>query len=502
MRRSLAPGAAAFAAAAAVALLGLNASAELEPANDGAADGAGAASGTVDLRLLGVNDLHGHLEPPQPGLGGVAWLKAHMDRATLSGRTIRVHSGDMVGASPLLSSWFHDEPTIEAANAIGFDVGTLGNHEFDEGGEELLRLLRGGRRTGPQALKRDADGTLVNTSDPAFPGTRFATIAANTFDSDGELVLPPYRVVERAGVRIGFIGATTTRTPVWLLDRHAAPFRFGDVSEAVNRWVPVLRGEGVEAIVVLAHEGAAGDDAARGEGPILDEVREMHSAVDVVVAGHSHSQLNLQVAGKLVVEARSYGVAYDRVDLTVDRASGDVVSASAQIPSTDHGGVPPDSGLAELVSARRARVAPLAERVLGQLGAPFTRANGRLARLAAEAQREHAGADLALLSPADLRADVGAGPVTYEELFAAQAYDHPLLRMRLTGAVLLRALDGGTGVVRSGRAGPLEPGRLYDVVASELLVDRLPGLRAAGRGVRPLGTEVEALAAYVARHPQ
>ncbi len=493
MRRTFAPGVAAFLAAGAVALLGLNASAGPDPAEE-------KPSGTVRLRLLGVNDLHGHLEPPRPGVGGVAWLKAHLDRQTVPGRTIRVHSGDMVGASPLISSWFHDEPAVESANAIGFDVGTLGNHEFDEGGEELLRLLRGGQRTGPEALKRDADGTLVNTSDPGFAGAGFPTIAANTFDGGGRLVLPPYRVVERAGVRVGFIGATTTRTPNWLLGRHAAPFRFGDVSQEVNRWVPVLQSKGVEAIVVLAHEGAATEDAANLEGPIVEEVRQMDRAVDVVVAGHSHSLLNLRVDGKLVVEARSYGVAFDLVDLIVDRTSGDVVEASARIPATDHESAGPDPGVSDLVAARRARVAQLAERVVGELPTPLTRSNGALARLAAEAQREHADADLALVSPASLRADVDAGPVTFEELFAAQAYDHPLLRLELTGAALRRTLDDNRGaLVTSSPIEPLEPGRVYSIVMSELLLDRLAGLRAQIRTLTPAGNEVEALAAYVER---
>jgi 5'-nucleotidase len=426
----------------------------------------------------------------------VAWLKSHLDRQTLPGRTIRVHAGDMVGASPLVSAWFHDEPTVEAANAIGFDVGTLGNHEFDEGGEELLRLLRGGRRTGPEARKRDADGSLVNTSASSFAGTRFPTIAANTFDRSGRLVLPAYRVVARAGVRIGFIGVTTPRTPVWLLARHAAPFRFGDVSEAVDRWVPVLRAQGVEAIVVLAHEGAATKDAADGEGPILDEVRQMHPAVDVVVAGHSHSLLNLRVDGKLVVEALAYGMAYDLVDLTIDRAGGDVVAASARTPATDHGSAGADPWLDALVAERRARVAPMAERVVGSVPTPLTRANGQLARFAAEAQRRWADADLALLSPASLRADLDAGPLTYEKLFAAQTYDHPLLRLELRGADLLEALEAShEPVVRSHLPEPLDPDRDYAVVASELLVDRLPALRTGARSVRPAGSEVEALAA-------
>jgi 5'-nucleotidase len=491
VRRAFAPGVAAFAAAAVVAVVGANASAQPEPAPQPTPD-------PVQVRLLGVNDLHGHLEPPRPGVGGVAWLKSHLDRQTLPERTIRVHAGDLVGASPLISSWFHDEPTVEAANAIGFDVGTPGNHEFDEGGDELLRLLRGGRRTGPEALKHDAGGALVDTSDPGFAGTRFPTISANVFDRNGQLVLPPYHVVERAGAEIGFLGVTTTRAPVWLLERHAAPFRFGDLSDAVNRWVPDLRAQGVEAIVVLAHEGAR-QNAGGAQGPILDEALQMDGAVDVVVAGHSHSTLNLRVDGKLVVEALSYGMAYDLVDLTLDGASGDVISADARILPTDHDGGAPDAGLSELVAARRARVAPLAERVLGNAPEPLTRRNGRLARLAADAQREHGQADLALVSPSSLRADLDAGPLAFEELFAAQAFDHPLLRLELEGADLIEVLSTRPRIVRSPPE-PLLADRPYAVVASELLVDRLPGFRGRARAVRAVGSEVEALAAYVARH--
>ena len=288
------PGAAAFVAAFLVALLGLYANAESPPPPK-------ASSGSdelVTVRLLGVNDLHGHLEPPRAGIGGAAWLKAHMDRATLAGRTIRVHAGDMIGASPLISSWFHDEPAMEVANELGFDVGTLGNHEFDEGGDELIRILRGGRRTGPGALKRDADGRLVNTSSPAYAGAAYPYIAANTIDRLGELGLPPYAVIERAGVRIGFIGVTTPSTPKFLLDRYSSRFRFTDMSDAVNRWVPVLQDEGVRAIVVLAHAGGPSQDesdAPNFVGEIVDEARQMSPEVDAVIAGHSHSRLDMRV---------------------------------------------------------------------------------------------------------------------------------------------------------------------------------------------------------------
>jgi 5'-nucleotidase len=485
----LLPGLAAFTAAMLVALLGLYANAgEPDPDNQ-------RPRGVVKLRLLGVNDLHGHLEPPRPGIGGAAWLKSHLDRATLQGRTIRVHAGDMVGASPLISSWFHDEPTIEAANEIGFDVGTVGNHEFDEGGDELMRLLRGGRRGGPEALRPDVTGQLVNTSSPGFAGASFPYIAANTVDRDGELLLPPYELVERAGVRVGFIGVTTRSTPTFLLERHAARFRFTDLSEAVNRWVPELERRGVEAIVVLAHVGGPTQDESDAPdytGEIIDEAREMSSAVDVVIAGHSHSRIDVRVPNsdgsgdKLVVEALSYGVAYDLVDIVVDSRTGEVVSKSAQIPGTGHEGVPGDAGLAALVEGYRERVAPLANHVAGVTEAPLTRRGGELGRLVAQAQRAFARTDVAVVKPVSLRADIDAGPVTYGEVAEALAFDHPVVRVEMSGRRLRELISDDAYV-----AGPeqLDADARYSVAASELIA----------AGGRPVGTEPQALAWFLAR---
>ena len=458
----LLPGAAAFAAAMTVALVGLY-------ANAGTPVGAQKPKGIVKLRLLGVNDLHGHLEPPRPGLGGAAWLKAHLDRATVPDRTIRVHAGDMVGASPLLSSWFHDEPTIEAANRMGFDVGTVGNHEFDEGGDELLRLLR---------------------------LARFPYVAANTLQREGgELLLPPYEVVERAGVRVGFIGVTTPSTPRFLLKRHSARFRWTDISDAVNRWVPELRRQGVEAIVVLAHAGGPSQDESDAPdftGEIVEETREMSPAVDVVIAGHSHSRLDLRVPNadgsgdKLVIEALSYGVAYDLVDIAVDTRTGDVVAKSGRVPATEHAGATADAGVAALVERYRERLAPVADRVIGHADSALTRRGGELGQLVADAERAFARADAAVVSPVALRADIDSGPVEYAQLAEALAYDHPLMRFELRGRELQGLLTPGVHY-----AGPakLEPEALYTVAASELLVPR----------GRPVGTEVQAVDWFLGR---
>ncbi len=460
-RRHLAPGAAAFAAALLVALLGLNAGAE-EP-------GAGAVrTGTVELQLLGVNDLHGHLEPPARGVGGAAWLGAWLDRAAGSHprRTIRVHAGDMVGASPLVSSHFQDEPTIEATNRMDFDVGTLGNHEFDEGGAEALRLVR---------------------------RARYPYVAANTVTRDGgELILPPYQIVERAGVKVGFIGVTTVDTPYFLLSEFARAYRWLDLSDSVNRWVPELRSRGVEAIVVLAHAGAfqEGPDAAAGE--IVDEAGQMDDAVDVIVAGHTHSKLDVEVDGKLVIEALSYGVAFDRVLLELDRASGDVVDAAGRVLPTRHAGIALDRELAELVETHADRVAPLAERVVGH--APRYLDNDAVDRLAVDAQRAFAGADIAFLNPGNTRADIERGPITYADAFEVHAYEHPVWRLRMRGAALLATLAGQPDLLVSGPRN-LDPDAVYSVAANGIVAERQPFAAAVEREL--VGTDLDALVAWL-----
>jgi 5'-nucleotidase len=458
-RRHLLPGAAAFTAALLVALLGLSAGAEEPPAP--------ARGGTVELQLLGVNDFHGHLEPPEPGVGGAAWLGAWLDRATGShpSRTIRVHAGDMVGASPLISSHFRDEPAIDATNMMEFDVGTLGNHEFDEGGAEALRLVR---------------------------RARYPYIAANTVTSDsGELILPPYEIVERAGVKVGFIGVTTVDTPYFLLSEFARQYRWLDLSDSVNRWVPELRRRGVEAIVVLAHAGAF-QEGADGAGEVVDEARQMDDAVDVIVAGHTHSRLNLTVDGKLVVEALSYGVAFDRVRVKVDRRTGDVVEAAGRVLPTRHAGIAPDPELAALVERHAELVAPLGDRVVGH--APRYLEHEAVDAMAADAQRSFAGADIAFLNRGNTRADLDRGPITYADAFEVHAYEHPVWRLRMQGAELLHVMAEQPGLLVSGPR-ELDPAAVYTVAANGIVAERAPFDRAVDRQI--VGTDLEALVAWL-----
>ena len=409
----------------------------------------------ADVQLLGVNDFHGNLKPTsrrdQPGktLGGAAYLDAYLDRyeAQNPERTIRVHAGDMVGASPLISGYFHDEPTIYATNEMGFDVGTLGNHEFDEGGEEMLRLINGGQRNDGLQFKDGVDGEPVNTSDPNYSGAEYPYVAANTVYKDsGKTVLPPYKVVKRDGVNVGFIGVTTLETPRIVVPDAVAPFDYPDISETVNKYAKDLQAQGVQSIVVLAHAGGLYQSPEVATGEIIDETRQMSGAVDVVIAGHSHSFLNNRVDGKLVVEAYSFGTAFDKVNMKIDRKTRDVVGSSAEVVDTDNAGIAPDPATAALVKEYDERITPIAQRVVGEAAETITRTNNAagespLGQLIADAQREYAGTQIAFMNPGGIRADIQAGPVTYEEIFSVQPFDNQVAKMELTGDQIYRLLE-------------------------------------------------------------
>lgn len=488
----------------------------------------------VSVRLLGINDLHGHLEPPPfikvggRAVGGVAYLGSYLNQAQAQNPngTIRVHAGDAVGGSPLISSYFHDEPAIYALNAMRFDVGTVGNHEFDEGGEEMLRLIGGGRRDDGKQFK---DG--VDTSDPNYPGADFPYLAANTEYADGGgEVLPPYTIVRRKGMRIGFIGVTTEETPNIVSADMVAPFRFTDVSDAVNRYTAELRRKGVETIVVLAHSGAfqSGDTAV---GEIVGETAEMSDAVDVVVAGHTHSRLNLRVGRKLVVEAFSYGTAFESVDLEIDRATRDVVDARAEIVTTFNDSVVPDPRLAALVDAYRARIAPVSDRVIGDAATAIRRTatpagESPLGDLIADAQRTFADADLAFMNPGGIRADIEAGETTYGELFAVQPFDNQLVRMELTGDQIRALLEqqfqpdrtrilqvsgltysydstrpagARVGAIALDGGAPIDPAAVYTVAVNSFIATGGDGFSVLTEGVAKttVGGDLEALVDYI-----
>jgi 5'-nucleotidase len=495
----------------------------------------------AEVQLLTFNDFHGNLEPVStnlpgcPTAGGAAYLGAYLDLYEQQNPdgTIRVHAGDSVGGSPLISSYFHDEPTIEAMNLMELDVGTLGNHEFDEGAQEMLRLINGGQRSDGGEFKTGPDGEPINTSDPDFAGADFPYISANVvYAETGELVLDPYTIVERDGVKIGFIGVTTPETEQIVVPDAVAPFDFLDISDTVDRYTAELQEQGVETIVVLAHSGAGQTGSNKATGEIITETRQMNDEVDVVVAGHSHSRLNAKVDGKLVVQAYSYGTAFADVDLVINRETGDVVKSSAEIVRTCTNGIEPDPELAALVAEYQAAIEPIASRVVGTAAEPITRdttaaGESALGDLIADAQRTFAGADFAFMNPGGIRENIAAGEVTYAELFAVQPFDNGLVTMDLTGEQVYRLLeqqfraDGGSTILQvSGLeytynpANPvgskvtsvilpdgstLDPNATYTVAVNGFLATGGDGFTVfeEGQNVQTVGGDLEALEAYI-----
>ena len=419
-----------------------------------------AAARDVDVQLLGLNDFHGHLESTTPGTiapdpasprvpaGGAEYLATHVRAKAAENRnTLVVSAGDLIGASPLLSALFHDEPTIEAMNRIGLDLNSVGNHEFDEGGAELLRMQRGGCHP--------VDGCLDGTG---FGGARFRFLAANVVRADsGKTLFPPYAIRKFDGIKVGFIGMTLEGTPDIVSPSGVAGLDFLDEAETANRYARELRRKhGVRAIVVLLHEG--GVQSATGgintcdgiSGPVVDIVERTTKAVDLFMTGHTHAAYNCVIDGRPVTSASSFGRLLTDIDLKLDRHSKDVVEVAANNMIVTQNVFKADD-ITQLVDRYSAIAAPLRDRVIGRVSADITRtaddsgenAAGNLiadAQLAATSAAGTGAAVAAFMNPGGVRADLAAGDVTFGEAFTVQPFGNSLVTLTLTGAQLLEVL--------------------------------------------------------------
>ncbi|MFB8031546.1 bifunctional metallophosphatase/5'-nucleotidase [Streptomyces sp. NPDC056004] len=450
---------------------------------------------TVDVQLLSFNDLHGNLEPPAGSAGtvtetqadgttkaipagGVEYLASSL-RTARKGHpySITAAGGDMVGASPLLSGLFHDEPTIEALNKIDLDVTTVGNHEFDEGATELARLQNGGCHPVEGCYEKDKK----------FEGADFPYLAANvTNEKSGKPILKPYTVWKKNGVKIGFIGVTLEGTPNIVTANGVKGLKFHDEIETINKYAKELDRQGVKSIVALIHEGGAPastsynydcDSSGAGDGisgPITDIAKGITPKVDALVTGHTHQAYVCTIpdpAGnpRLVTSASSFGKLYTDTTLTYDRRTKDIVrtsvkSSSAANPTSANHIVSRDQPKANDMTALIARwntlAAPISNRPQGYISADI---NGRgstapekpLGDLIADAQLEglapadKGGAVVAFMNPGGIRADLvhkasgaeGDGVVTYGESFTVQPFTNMMNVVDLTGAQLVAALQ-------------------------------------------------------------
>ncbi len=413
------------------------------------------SGGTVRVQLLAFNDFHGNLEPPsgsageidETEAGGVANLATHIKRleATNPRRTLVVTAGDLIGASPLVSALFHDEPTIEAMNRLGLDMTTVGNHEFDEGSRELLRMQRGGCHADDGCVGGDG-----------FRGADFRFLSSNVRRaSTGRTLFPPFAIRQVAGVRVAFVGVTLEGTPQIVTPSGVAGLRFGDEAAAINRLVPRLRRRGVQTIVALVHEGgfpAGGYNACPGiSGPITDIVSRTSREVDLFITGHTHQAYNCVLDGRRVTSAASFGRLITDVDLRIDRSTGETRSVRARNRIVTRL-VGDDRAETRLVRRYVRLARPVANRVIGRTAAPITRdatpagesalgdviADGQLAATSGSGV---GGAQIALMNPGGIRADLPAGDVTYNAAFTVQPFGNSLVTMTLTGAQIEQVLE-------------------------------------------------------------
>src|SRR5688500_14927131 len=383
-------------------------------------DRAGDRAQTTEIQILGLNDFHGNLEPPtgsggriggtEPGgnAGGVEYLATHVRnlRAT-NPNTLFVSAGDLIGATPLVSALFHDEPTIEAFNLMGLDYNGVGNHEFDEGVDELLRMQNGGCHP--------VDGCQDDPDAPdGFAGASFDFLAANVaYKDSGETIFAPYKIHHFNGVKVGIIGMTTKTTPTIVTPAGISHVDFFDEADTANAAVAELKKQNVETIIVLLHEGGTttvpGNGAGGGVGRINEctgiggvlppIVERMSDEIDVVVTGHTNWAINCMMGKKIVTGAAANGRIVTDIDLTISRASKDVVAAKVNNVAVDRG-VAKAADLTALVNKYRGLSSGLANRIVGSITADITSVNNAAGESAAG--DVIADAQLAATSPAAL----------------------------------------------------------------------------------------------------
>lgn len=419
----------------------------------------------VPIQILAVNDFHGALMPPgtistptgNVNAGGAEYLATWIKTLKATNpKTVIVSAGDMIGATPLLSALFHDEPSIETFNEIGLDFNAVGNHEFDEGLAELKRMDTGGCHP----VDGCADG------DP-FGGADFRYLAANVFyQGTNRTIFPPYGIRTFGGVKVAFIGMTLEGTPGIVSPSGVAGLEFKDEADTVNRLANLLRKRGVQAIVVLVHEGgypSVGTEynACPGiSGPIIDIVERTTDEVDLFITGHTHQAYNCVIDGRVVTSAASNGRLVTRINMEVSRKTKEVTSVTAEnIIVTQN--VAKDPTITSLIAKYSVYAAPLANRVVGSITGDFVRGATRgvesnIGRLIADAMLDATddpdtgNAQIAFMNAGGIREDFlvsdiygteAPGVVTYGEMFMVQPFGNAMVTMSLTGTQIDQALE-------------------------------------------------------------
>eukprot|EP01086_Lenisia_limosa_P016875 TRINITY_DN718_c0_g1_i1.p1 TRINITY_DN718_c0_g1~~TRINITY_DN718_c0_g1_i1.p1 ORF type:complete len:628 (+),score=83.38 TRINITY_DN718_c0_g1_i1:1123-3006(+) len=464
------------------------------------------------INILAFNDFHGNLEPPKRFIeaedptdtnksvripvGGVSYFADAINklRAQYPNNAV-VSAGDLISASPLTSSLFLDEPTIETMNEIKIDFNAVGNHEFDRGTDELRRLQNGGCQqyttTKPCQINKD------------FAGAKFNFLAANvSLKADPKRTLfPAYKIKRYGNIPVAFIGLTLEATPTIVSAAGIKDVDFHDEAETVNSLIPELKKQGVEAIVVVVHEGVApstkfnAKTCAGLSGPLTGILDRLDTAVDVVVSGHTHqsyicdySTLNPQKPF-LLTSAGQYGTAITNIKLELDGKTGDVIKKDAQqvpIQSEAYTSGTTTVNLTNLyekfnktpsieaiLDKYRQAVTTISARIVGTATTVINRnaaesGETALGNLIADAQQAAAltasnqGSDFTLMNPGGVRADLQTNSnnqITFGDVFAVQPFGNSIVTLSLTGQQIRELLEQQWSGANADRPRILQPSK-------------------------------------------
>jgi len=527
----------------------------------GCAGPASQTSAPVEINLVAINDFHGNLEANRyvlkhgkddPGTemkaGGIATLGGALAAWRREDKDLLfVAAGDLVGASPALSSMWADEPSIEAMNRLGLVASSLGNHEFDPGPVELLRQQNGGCDS-PRPTK-------ACQLDPGFKGAQFTYLGANVIDKrSGKTLVAPWRIVEVKGVKVGLVGALLHDLASVTVASSIRDLRVQDEADSINESVAAMRAAGAKVFVVLIHEGGHTDEAfdktdcAELKGPIVDITKKLDPAIRLIISGHSHTGYLCKVDGRTVTQADAMGHLLSRIRMTVDPSSGRVENIDVRNVVMDPAAFTPDARLADYLTGVRARSDAVLAQPVGKIAMPTlprkeneageSALGDLIADAAVAATRDH-GALIGFMNPGGIRRDLDSGAggvVSFGQAQAVLPFGNTLVLQDLTGAQLRAVLeqqwdrpgDGkymlqvsqglryqwdstrpkGARLVPGSvtvNGAPLSDTKVYRVVANNFLADGGDNFPALGKGANKVDTglrDLDALIAYMKQHPE
>ena len=453
------------------------------------------AQSPVNVKLIAVNDFHGYLLPP-PGfdlsvtdpdcdpaqaakgcsvsvnVGGAAYLASLVKELKASNpNSLLVSVGDAIGASPAISAWTTDEATIEVLSQMGVELSPVGNHEFDRGKAELLRMQNGGCAT----LDPIREADLSTCIKGSFSGASFKYLAANAINQDtGKTLFPPTSMRRFGDAQVGFIGLTLKGAAA--TTRGAGGVDFLDEVVVAREYAKILRSQGADAVVVLLHQGGRttatklNDTSCPGlTGDVKAIVEQLAGVADVVLSAHTHMEYVCRINDVLLTQAGFYGNMVADIDLTIVPGRGVIAKTARTVPvindttnSAPRGFTiqKPDPEIAQLVNfydnfsaaRRQAEIGFIATdllRINEPAGARINVADHPVGRVFADAMLAVRGpngeaADIAFINPGGLRASLlagASGKITYDDLFALAPFANELFMVDLTGADLIRLLE-------------------------------------------------------------